>query len=354
MNTHPLFFTLNDRKHRVSDILSSRGKHHELPWQAQWMNFLSEWYNENSYIEVRTSGSTGKPKLIRLEKSFVAASAQRTLSFFQLKTDDKILHCLPSNFIAGKLMLVRALMGELNIHIVDPSSSFDFLAHEIYAFTAMVSNQLHKLLNSNKKHIPIKQILVGGSAIPYQLEEELAHINSICYSSYAMTETATHIALRRLNHCSPKDKYYHCLDGIEVCTDEQDCLLIKMPGIASTGIATNDIARLIDNKTFQIVGRIDNCIICGGKKFFAEEIERKITHAINQDFIISSQKNDSLGEELILIIESTYSVQLECEIKAICKRLLSKHEQPRAFLFVNQLARTENGKIKRAYEEQKK
>ncbi len=345
MNTHPTHITINNHTHRVSNILNSRVEHSEKIWQTQWMNFLAEWYNNNSYIEVKTSGSTGTPKSIHLEKSFVAASAQRTLNFFQLKAGDKILHCLPSNFIAGKLMLVRALIGELNVHIVDPSTSFHFLAHENYTFAALVVNQMHKILEQYPE-IPIEKILLGGSAIPSSLEPKLQAINSLCYSSYAMTETATHIALRQINH-SPVDNYYHCLNNIHVQLNENGCLQIHMPGLAHESINTNDIATLINKKTFLIRGRIDNCIISGGKKFFAEEIEQQLAPHIPFEFMISSQAHDSLGEEIILFLEAPYSIALEQKIKAICAQVLSKHEQARAFFFVEKLERTENGKIKR-------
>ena len=117
-------------------------------WERDWHEFLEEWYNKADFIEVKTSGSTGEPKTIRLKKDFVAASAKRTLAFFNLEEDDQVLQCLPSRFIAGKLMTVRALIGKLDLKIVDPVTDFKFLNEESFKFAAVVPNQMIKLLNS--------------------------------------------------------------------------------------------------------------------------------------------------------------------------------------------------------------
>ncbi|MFV0554039.1 MAG: AMP-binding protein [Mangrovibacterium sp.] len=344
MNTHPSHITINGCRHTVAELLALRTDATHEAWQRANWNFLAEWYDDKSYIEVRTSGSTGVPKLIRLDKDFVAASAQRTLDFFQLRAGDRVLHCLSADYIAGKLMLLRGLIGELDVHLVSPSSSFDFVPQEDYAFAALVVNQMQKLM-CFAPNIPVAQILLGGSAIPTALEQRLSGISSRCYSSYAMTETATHIALRKLNH-EPSDDYYHCLSGIEVEQLPNQCLQINMPGL-SAPLATNDAVELLDAQTFRVLGRTDNCIISGGKKFFPEEIEQRLSLVVEQPFYISSRPHEVLGEELILILEANSDVRLRQEIQEHCARLLHKHAIPRDIVFVDALPRTENGKLLR-------
>ncbi|MFV0364959.1 MAG: AMP-binding protein [Mangrovibacterium sp.] len=344
MITHPSHIIIQNRQHQVYDLLAARESRLEEPWQSAFFDFLAAWYDDKSYIEVHTSGSTGAPKLIRLAKDFVAHSAQRTINFFGLKPGDKVLHCLPSNFIAGKLMLVRALIGKLNLHLVNPSTSFDFLAHEHYVFAALVVNQMQKLLHG-APHIPIDYILLGGSAIPQALETQLMDISSMCYSSYAMTETATHIALRKLNR-QAANNYYRAFPDVRLSLDARNCLQIKMPGLESK-LITNDVAELMDSHTFRIVGRADNCIICGGKKFFPEEIEQKLSAAIHQPFFIGSSPDDVLGEVLTLVVEAPFSEEISAHVKQCCHTLLPKHEQPRQFIFTEEFPRTKNGKLKR-------
>ncbi len=306
--------------------------------------FLKEWYNPNSYIEVQTSGSTGKPKRIRLEKSFVANSAMRTIAYFKLKPGSKILHCLPLNFIAGKLMVVRALLGKLDMHIVPPTSNFLFLANESFSFAAMVVNQVEKLfaLGNNWN---IEHLLVGGSAIPLQLESKLSNVSSFCYSSYAMTETATHIAIRKINN--QDNAYYQCLHGVEVSLDKDSCLCIRMDGLPDGYLQTKDIVKLKDEKTFQIIGRLDNCIISGGMKFYPEELEQKLQSFINVPFCIVAKAHATLGQQITLLVEAEDDESLACTIEAVCRVKLNKYEQPKEIIFVRKLSRTENGKIKR-------
>ena len=250
-----------------------------LPNVLELREFLEEWYSSKSYIEVQTSGSTGIPKIIRLEMEFVAASAVRTITYFQLKEGDRILHCLPLKYIAGKLMIVRALIGKLDLYIAEPSSDFSFLENEKFRFTAMVPNQVVKILN--KETAPgelinnIEILLLGGSSVPFSLEERLKKIETNCYSGYAMTETATHIALRKINGSGAGD-YYKCLDGINVNLSEKGTLQIFMPGLKEQPLQTTDLAELRDDKTFKILGRSENSIISGRIKFSPELIEKKL------------------------------------------------------------------------------
>lgn len=347
MITHPAHITINHRPQQVSQLLAQQARRSEFPRQAEVIVFLQEWYNDKSYIEVQSSGSTGRPKLLRLEKSFVVESAQRTIDFFQLKAGDWVLHCLPTAFIAGKLLLVRTLVGQLDVCLKAPDTSFDFLQHEHYAFAALVVNQMHKLWRF-APHIPIDKILLGGSAIPAALEEQLQEVSSACYSSYGMTETATHVALRKLNQ-QPKDHYYHGLNGISFRLHAHDCLGISMPGLPQE-LITNDVAQLLNSTTFQLVGRRDNCIISGGKKFYPEQIEQKLSAQLKHPFYIGAQKNDCLGEELILLVEAKETASLLLEISQIVEQLV-KHERPRHIIFVDEFQRTANGKLRRNHRE---
>ncbi len=165
MELFPSHITVNGRKTKVSELLKSKDA---SGWEKEWFDFLSEWYDDLDFIEVQTSGSTGTPKKIQLKKDFVTASALRTINFFNLKEDDKILHCLPSRFIAGKLMVVRALIGKLDLYPVDPSSNFEILnSGTNFKFAAMVINQVNKCLDFDQWNLEF--LLLGGSSFPYYL-----------------------------------------------------------------------------------------------------------------------------------------------------------------------------------------
>jgi O-succinylbenzoic acid--CoA ligase len=347
MNPFPKHIILNGEKILVDEFFTKPQKSRH---EKELAGFLKEWYSGENFIEVRTSGSTGTPKTIRLTKDFVAQSAQRTLRFFHLEKGDRVLHCLPLKYIAGKLMVVRALIGELDFFPVDPATGFAFLQNETFRFAAMVPQQVRKILDAEPspgtwfQHLV--QLLIGGSAVPLSLEQRLQNVPTVCYSGYAMTETATHIALRKING-NGADEYYRCLDKTRVGLSRNGCLQIFMPGLPEQPLQTTDLAELKDEKTFRILGRSDNVIISGGVKYSPEQIEKKLEPFVSEPFLISSLPHESLGEQLVLVVEGKgYDAEAK-RLKEICRRKLEKFEQPRQIRFIPQLPLTANGKLNR-------
>lgn len=343
MNLFPEYITLNGKQILIKALIVK--KPFADKWEKEGLDFLKEWYAPGKTIKVNTSGSTGVPKTILLDKTFIAANAQRTLNYFNLNTADKVLHCLPSQYIAGKLMFVRALLGKLDLHLVNPTSNFAFLEKEDFKFAAMVPNQLIKIVNSKINIDKLESLLIGGAAVQANLEKELQEISTQCYSSYGMTETATHIALRKINGKNP-ESFYHCLNGIRVQLSDTGCLQILIPGIEKP-IQTTDLARLKNDTSFQVLGRSDHVIISGGIKYSPETIEKKLEAYFHQTFMISSRTHPELGQQIILLVEGLENTKLKNEILSICKKQLTKFELPRQIFFIEQLPRTKNGKLKR-------
>lgn len=345
MNLFPEHIKLNGQKILVAEFLEPSLIKSNV--EREIAGFLKEWYSPENFIEVKTSGSTGTPKIIQLEKDFVAASAQRTIQFFQLKKGDRILHCLPVKYIAGKLMIVRALIGEQDLNLVEPKTDFSFLRTEKFKFAAMVPAQVNKILESEPftgtLFQNLEQLLIGGSAIPFTMKQKLQTVSTACYSSYAMTETATHIALRKLNG-SEKSEFYHCFGDIHVQLSEEGCLQIFMPGLEKQPLQTNDLAELKDERTFRILGRSDNVIISGGIKYSPEQIEKKLEPFIEIPFLVSSLPHESLGEQIVLVIKGNENSKIMKTVKNLCLKRLSKYEQPRQILFIQHLPETENHK----------
>lgn len=341
MELFPKHIKLDGQLVEVKELLKQADT--KADWEKNSLEFLEEWYNNADFIEAKTSGSTGEPKTIRLKKDFVAASAKRTLAFFKLEENDKVLHCLPSRFIAGKLMTVRALIGKLDLKIVDPATDFKFLNAESFKFAAVVPNQMIKLLNPQLATRNLQLVLIGGSSIPQSLEEKLRSVPVQCYSSYGMTETATHIAIRKVNGASP-DKFYHCLENIHVKLSENNCLQIHMPGLEQP-LKTTDMAELKNSETFRILGRADHIIISGGIKYFPEEIEKKLEPHIKLPFYISSLPDDKLGQQIVMYVEAVETPEIKDHLAKTMSVYLSKFEKPRQILFKNLFNRTLNGKL---------
>lgn len=284
------------------------------PYKKMISNFLLDWLDNKDYVLVKTSGSTGTPKTISIEKQAMVNSAIATGNYFNLKAGSTALHCLSSEFIAGKMMLVRAIILGLELDIVEPSlHPLDGLEND-YDFCAMLPMQLQ---NSLSKLDKIKTLIVGGAPVSKLLQKKVKDISTKVYTTYGMTETVSHIALKQLNVVSllrgnitkqSIKSYYQTLPDIKISQDERDCLIIEASKLNSEIIITNDIVKLYSETEFEIIGRFDNVINSGGIKLFPEQIEAKLTGKINQRFFIDSLKDETLGDKLILVLEGESNI----------------------------------------------
>jgi len=258
-------------------------------------------------------------------------------------------------------MVIRALLGRLDLCTAEPTDDFVFLAQcraTPFRFVAMVPNQVTKLLEYPKRFEALGSLLIGGSALPAILETELQTVPTACFASYGMTETATHIALRRINGPDGSD-FFHCLEDISVGLSPEGCLTIDMPGLNGFGpdesdmsgalLTTNDLAELVDSTTFRILGRVDHVIISGGIKYFPETIEKKLGDVIEQPFFIDSLPDETLGRRLVLVIEAVADKGLEKSVVQLCAQHLDRYERPKKIVFKKPFNRTETGKIIRHF-----
>ncbi|WP_179336008.1 AMP-binding protein [Winogradskyella costae] len=308
-------------------------------------NFLIDWLNNKDFLYVTTSGSTGLPKEIKLMKQAMVNSAIATGNFFGLEPGDKALHCLPSHFIAGKMMFVRALVLGLEIDFVEPSAQPIFDYEKTYDFCAMVPIQLKHTVNYIQN---IKSIIVGGSKVTKPLLEKIKNCEPKFYETYGMTETVTHVAVRQLQSKSAeKETYFKAIEHITFEQDDRNCLVIHAPKLVEEALITNDIVELQSETSFQLFGRFDNVINSGGVKLFPEQIEDKLQPAITQRFIVAGEDDVTLGEKLILIVENP-SESKEDILKAIKElKTLGKFEVPKQVYTIAKFSETVNGKIQR-------
>ncbi|HSD13857.1 MAG TPA: AMP-binding protein [Flavobacterium sp.] len=297
--------------------------------------FVLDWFDENDFVEVTTSGTTGTPKVIRLKKEAMVNSALATAAFFDLKSNCKALHCLPMQYIAGKMMLVRAMVLGWDLDFVKPD------AHPLdgnktnYDFTAMVPLQVE---NSFEQLRLVKKVIIGGAKLSPDLARKLKQLPTAIYETYGMTETITHIAAKKI-----QDSGFSVLPGITVSTDDRKCLVIDAPRLSETKIITNDVVEIVGDDKFVWLGRFDNVINSGGVKLFPERIEEKLGGKIPHRFFVIGKPDNSLGEKLVLVIESS-----PYEIGSSAFDGLDKFEKPKEIVFVPKFSETETGKIKRA------
>ena len=342
-------------------------------------DFLSEWNNGSDRVLVHTSGSTGKPKPMMVEKKRMLNSARITCDFLGLKPGDSALLCMSLDYIAGKMVVVRSIERHLHLISVSPSGHplknidlKDVNGKDVngeITFAAMVPMQVYNTLQvpeERERLTHVRHLIIGGGAIDASLEKELQALpgNIAIWSTYGMTETLSHIALRRINGAEASE-WYQPFDSVKISQTDEGCLVIDAPLVCAETLVTNDIVEIesyIYNKEeklrFRIKGRKDNVICSGGIKIQIEEVEALLKPHLEKPFMIAKKKDEKFGEIAVLL---TADEDLK-KVEATIRRLLSgksddsnksseskshKYWIPREFRYVEHLPLTETGKPKR-------
>ncbi len=324
--------------------------------------FLNEWHDDRPTVLVHTSGSTGKPKPMWVEKEKMLNSARVTCDFLGLKPGDTALLCMPLDYIAGKMVVVRAIERHLRLVSVPPSGH-PLASADATTFAAMVPLQVYnslKVAEEKAKLMQIKHLIIGGGAIDAELARELRSFPNHVWSTYGMTETLSHIALRRLNG-DAASQWYTPFDGVEISKDEDDCLVIDAPLVHDGVLKTNDRVELrTDNLTakrqFRILGRKDNVIDSGGIKIQIEDVENRLRPCLPMPFMITKMPDRKFGEVVVLLYEgdrlSGDSASIDGlssdRLHDLCAKALPVYWVPKRFVNVDHLPMTATGKPARA------
>lgn len=342
-------------------------------------DFFSEWNNDSDRVLVHTSGSTGKPKPMMVEKERMLNSARITCDFLGLKPGDSALLCMSLDYIAGKMVVVRSIERHLHLISVSPSGHplkdidlKDVNGKDVngeITFAAMVPMQVYNTLQvpeERERLTHVRHLIIGGGAIDASLEKELRSLpgNIAIWSTYGMTETLSHIALRRINGAEASE-WYQPFDSVKISQTEEGCLVIDAPLVCAETLVTNDIVEIesyiynkVEKLRFRIKGRKDNVICSGGIKIQIEEVEALLKPHLEKPFMIAKKKDEKFGEIAVLLTEDEDLKKVEATIR----RLLSgksddsnksseskshKYWIPREFRYVDHLPLTETGKPKR-------
>ena len=333
-------------------------------------DFFSEWNNDSDRVLVHTSGSTGKPKPMMVEKKRMLNSARITCDFLGLKPGDSALLCMSLDYIAGKMVVVRSIERHLHLISVSPSGHPLKDINEEITFAAMVPMQVYNTLQvpeERERLTHIRHLIIGGGAIDASLEKELQALpgNIAIWSTFGMTETLSHIALRRINGAEASE-WYQPFDSVKISQTDEGCLVIDAPLVCAETLVTNDIVEIesyiynkVEKTRFRIKGRKDNVICSGGIKIQIEEVEALLKPYLEKPFMLAKKKDEKFGEIAVLLTEDEDLKKVEATIR----RLLSgksddsnksseskshKYWIPREFRYVDHLPLTETGKPKRS------
>lgn len=319
-------------------------------WELEILNFSEEWMNEkNESFLVSTSGSTGAPKEISISRKHMIESAKATGAFLHLKEGQSSLLILPAQYIAGKMMIVRALVLGLDFYYLEPKVNILLHIDHKYDFCAAIPLQIQKVLNSTHsgKLDLFEKVIIGGAALSNEDSMKLKDYSTRFYATYGMTETITHIAMKPLN-ASCASLSYQCLPGVSIDQDERECLRIYSQRLPQEITITNDRVKLINKKEFFLLGRVDAVINSGGLKIQAEELEELIKEKLGLEIMIGAKEDKTLGQKVVLLIEGQAEKFDKQEIQTQLKQTLAKNKVPKEILFIPKLFKTPNQKLNRA------
>ena len=364
-------FTLNGRPFSMAQLAEDSTafeQAHLSDYERRVLRFCRQWLSGRETFSLNTSGSTGKPKAIIITRKQMVLSARLTGQALGLQAGDRALVCLSTDYIAGMMMLVRGFELELPLTVINPTGNplAQFSDDAAFEFTAFVPLQLQEILTDSPAKVAIlnrmKAILVGGAPVSVALQTQLQQATAPIYHTYGMTETATHIALKRLNGPQASD-YFIPFAGVELGLDERGCLTIQSPLTADQKLYTNDLVDLRADGSFIWLGRLDNVINTGGVKVQVEKVEAALEKFLYQyqnglfagrRFFVGPLEHPRFGQTVAAVIEGESfdgGDDLLPDTKALLRqellKSLAKYELPQKFCFISQFLETPTGKIDR-------
>lgn len=349
---------LNNKEFFYDQIAKGDIDHNLLTdFEKNTLNFCREWLNGSEEFELKTSGSTGVPKNIIVSRRQMEESSRLTTKKLGLVPGDTSFICLDTAYIGGKMMLVRSFEQKMNMVIVSPSSDpFADMDEKHFDFTALIPMQMQKILQNKPEKIGIlnrmKAIIVGGGVINHHLANAIQQVKAPVYATYGMTETVSHIALRKINTPDKMD-YFEAFKELKIDQDERGCLTVSGELTNNEVIKTNDLVEIIDKKRFRWLGRIDNVINSGGVKVHVEQLEDRIER-LNMNilngrrFIIVGMKDDLLGERVTLLVEGKpFQKNDESLLLTELNRVVPAYHHPKAVFYLPEFKETDTGKVNR-------
>lgn len=354
------YLSLNGKKFYYDEIAAYSFRN-SIPldgYESKTLEFCRSWLNGVQEFPIQTSGSTGIPKTIALTRKQLEASARRTIKLLNLQPGDCTFICLNTEYIAGMMMLVRGFEADLQMVIVEPiSNPLSLVGPDLKIdFASFVPMQLHNILQESPERLDqlnrMKGILVGGAPVSPSLQRELQQVKAPVYHTYGMTETASHVALRRINGPEAAE-YYEVLENVEIGLDRRGCLTIKGDVTENELLITNDLVELLTPTRFRWIGRVDNTINTGGVKVQVEKVELAIAEALLEEentprFFIAPQPDEVLGDEIVLIFEGEpMKEEAEQQFLNRLRELLRKFEMPRKVYYSPAFTETATGKLSR-------
>ena len=314
-------------------------------WEQKIFSFILNFLDSSDSIIQQSSGTTGIPKKIKIPKETMIRSALLTAGKFDLQQGQSALLCLPVDYIAGKMMIVRALVTGMKLLWIEPSVLPEGAVDKKVDFCAMVPLQVFSLLEKGYPFSHIKNLIIGGSALSAELEKRLQALPCRIFETFGMTETCSHIALRRINGPYARS-WFRALPGVKISADESHCLIIQAPFLPDP-VVTHDVVEITGKNTFRWKGRYDNVINSGGIKINPEELEKKIFAVLGHELYLVGLPDDKLGQKMVMVTMQHYSPAEKAAALKKMRKKLPVYHVPAEIITMDSFSRNRSFKIDR-------
>ncbi|MCE3294421.1 MAG: O-succinylbenzoate--CoA ligase [Crocinitomicaceae bacterium] len=307
-------------------------------------SFVEEWNSDDPFFMAKTSGSTGIPKNTRLEKKYALQSVFASQAYFHFDRMKTMGLCLSPDTIGGKMQLLRAMAFGLEILVFDNERNpLKNLDREL-DFVTLVPLQVQAILDETPEKPELcRKILIGGAKVPLQLAEKLRTFSTEFFESYGMTETYSHVAIKKLNSSTA---VFEAVGDIRFSSRDGN-LVIHAPLLGIDSLPTNDSVELLDERRFRLLGRSDFAINSGGYKFHPELLEQKLEGRIPVNYFIIGEADAEFGECVTLYLEMDYSTEMKQRVEETLAASFGRYEKPKKIYFLREFVKTESGKINR-------
>jgi len=320
---------------------------HAVPeWRRDLFTFIRMFLDKGGEAIIqKTSGTTGEPAKVNLKRSAMIRSAEMTLDFFRLQPGDPVLLCLPVRYIAGKMMVVRALAGGLRLVTTEPASRPLKQVSRTFRFASMVPLQVHESVQHGDPLSLLDQLLVGGGGAYPALLRELEKLERpVIHESFAMSETYSHFALRRVNGTSP-DSHFRLMEGVRIRRDQRGCLVVQVQGVTDGEVVTGDLVEIgRDGKGFRWMGRIDHVFKSGGIKVVPEVLEQRIGGWLKRPCLVLPEEDPGLGQRIVLLVETGGHPAPAGQWEELLRKKLPGHARPKRIVTVREFPRNSSFK----------
>jgi long-chain acyl-CoA synthetase len=335
-------------------------------------------------IMLHTSGTTSNPKRVMLTHSNLINNIESNIFSLNLTKNDRVLISLPMYFgYCNTAQFLTHIYLGASIIILDtmflPKQFFQTIEHEKITNFTGVPSMLLMLLEyryaEKYDYSSLRYICFGGGKMPEnKLEMLIEKYHSIGFvQTYGQTECSPRVtALMPKYALSKLGSVGTPIPGVKVIVINktmQKCKAnvigeivvsgknvmkgyFKQPEITKKTIIngwvhTGDLGYIDEGGFLYLTGRKKNVIISGGVNIYPEEIEQiLLEHEAVSEVCVVAEEHERLGEVPVAKVILKSKVTAE-ELSAHCRDRLSYYKVPVKYLFVSDLPKTYNGKIRR-------